>query len=208
MDPDRPTPELLIWAYRRGVFPMSNPDTGAMEWFSPDPRAILPLDRFHVPRRLERVRRSGRFAIATDTAFDQVIRECAAPRPRRERTWIDARLIDAYVRLHRRGLAHSIEAYRDGVLVGGLYGVQLGAAFFGESMFTEPARGGSDASKVCLVRLVELLRKQGFELFDTQLQNAHTARFGCTEIPRARYLERLSHALRRHSDWPEPGPLP
>jgi leucyl/phenylalanyl-tRNA--protein transferase len=207
VDPDRLSPELLVWAYQRGLFPMANPDTGALEWFSPDPRAILPLGALHVPRRLARVLRSGHFALATDTAFERVMRECAAPRPKRERSWIDERLVSAYTALHRLGLAHSVEAYRAGELVGGIYGVQLGRAFFGESMFSAIERGGRDASKVCLVRLVELLREHGFELFDVQLQNPHIARFGCTQISRPSYLRQLARALAAPGGWPDSGTL-
>ncbi len=203
VDPQQPTAELLIAAYVRGIFPMVDPRTGEIEWFSPDPRGIFPLDDgFHVPRRLARTVRSGRFEIRTDTAFEAVMRECAALRARRPQTWIDERLVVAYVDLHRRGAAHSLEAWRDGELVGGLYGVHLGGAFFGESMFSRPERGGTDASKVCLVHLVQLLRQHGFSLLDTQLSNPHLEQFNCLEIPRADYLTLLQRALRRPARWP------
>ena len=207
LDPDRPTPELLLEAYRRGIFPMADPDSGRIDWFSPDPRAIFPLDRFHVPRSVARAARSGRFEIATDTRFEAVMRECAAPDVGRERTWIDERLVAAYVGLHRLGHAHSVEAFRDGQLVGGLYGVHLGAAFFGESMFSRPERGGTDASKVCLVRLVELMRARGFLLLDTQFSTPHLARFGCIRIRRPVYLALLADAVAARADWPLPGAL-
>jgi leucyl/phenylalanyl-tRNA--protein transferase len=207
-DLDRPTPELLVEAYRRGIFPMADPDSGRIDWYSPDPRAVFPLERFHVPKSVARVVRSARFEVATDTAFEAVMRECAAPHAGRERTWIDERLVAAYVGLHRRGLAHSVEAFRDGELVGGLYGVHLGGAFFGESMFSRPERGGSDASKVCLVSLVELLRARGFRLLDTQFWTPHLARFGCVRVRRARYLELLADALAVRTTWPGPGVLP
>jgi leucyl/phenylalanyl-tRNA--protein transferase len=205
LDPDRPTPELLLAAYARGIFPMADPDSGRIEWYSPDPRAVFPLDRFHVPKSVARAVRSGRFELATDTAFEAVMRECAAPGPGRERTWIDERLVEAYVGLHRLGAAHSVEAWRDGRLVGGLYGVHLGGAFFGESMFSRAESGGTDASKVCLVRLVEILRAHAFRLLDTQFWTPHLARFGCTRIRRAHYLELLAEALEVRADWPPPG---
>ena len=200
--PQQPSAELLIAAYARGIFPMADPHTREIEWFSPDPRGIFPLDDFHVPRRLARTVRAGRFEIRTNTAFETVMQECAALRARRPQTWIDERLIAAYVDLHRRGAAHSLEAWRDGALVGGLYGVHLGGAFFGESMFSRPERGGTDASKVCLVHLVTLLRRQGFSLLDTQLSNPHLEQFNCLEIPRADYLVLLQRALRRPARWP------
>ncbi len=194
-------------AYVRGIFPMADPDTGRVEWFSPDPRAILPLEAFHVPHSLARLARSSRFELRTDGSFERVMRECARPRPGRERTWIDERLIAAYVGLHRIGAAHSVEAWRDERLVGGLYGVHLGAAFFGESMFCRPEEGGRDASKVCLLRLVELLRARGFRLLDTQFSTEHLERFGCVQVPRPRYLGLLADALAHEATWPEPGVL-
>ena len=208
LDPARPTAELLVRAYVRGIFPMADPDTGRVEWFSPDPRAILPLESFHAPRSLERVARASRFELRTDGCFEQVMRECAQPRPGRERTWIDERLVAAYLGLHRIGAAHSVEAWREGKLVGGLYGVHLGAAFFGESMFCRPEDGGRDASKVCLLRLVELLRARSFHLLDTQFSTEHLERFGCVPVARARYLALLADALAHEATWPEPGVLP
>ena len=202
VDPQEPSAELLIAAYVRGIFPMVDPRTREVEWFSPDPRAIFPLDGFHVPRRLARTVRARRFEIRTNSAFEAVMRECAVLRARRPQTWIDERLISAYVDLHRRGAAHSIEAWRAGDLVGGMYGVHLGGAFFGESMFSRPERGGTDASKVCLVHLVQMLRQHGFTLLDTQLSNPHLEQFNCLEIPRADYLVLLQRALRRPARWP------
>ncbi len=195
-------------AYVRGIFPMADPDTGRVEWFSPDPRAILPLDGFHVPHSLARVARSSRFEVTSDVCFERVMRACAVPRPGRERTWIDERLVGAYLGLHRIGAAHSIEAWRDGKLVGGLYGVHLGAAFFGESMFCRPEEGGRDASKLCLLRLVELLRERGFRLLDTQFSTGHLERFGCVQVPRGRYLAELQEALAHEATWPAAGVLP
>lgn len=207
LDPERPTAELLVRAYVRGIFPMADPATGRVEWFSPDPRAILPLDAFHVPRSVARVARADRFELKTDCCFERVMRECARPRPGRERTWIDERLVSAYLGLHRIGAAHSVEAWRDDRLVGGLYGVHLGAVFFGESMFCRPEDGGRDASKVCLVRLVEILRSRGFRLLDTQFTTGHLERFGCLQVSRARYLALLREGLEHEATWPEPGLL-
>jgi len=200
--PVRPaTPEALIAAYRRGEFAMADGETGELEWRDPDPRAILPLDGIRVARRLARVERAGRFAIRVDTDFAAVLRACAKPRPGSEEVWIDTRLARAFTRLHELGVAHSVEAWRDGALVGGLFGVRLGAAFFGESMFHRAELGGRDASKVCLVRLVEGLVAGGFELLDVQYLTPHLASLGCVEIPRRDYLERLGRALRAAADW-------
>ncbi len=197
MSAEGPSPDELIAAYASGVIPAADPGRE-----TPDPCAILPLDGLRVSRKLAKLVRSGRFEIRTDTAFGAVLRGCAEPGPGRQEVWLDAPLIRAYTRLHERGLAHSIEAWRDGALVGGLYGVGLGAAFFGESMFHRPEAGGSGASQVCLVALVERLRAGGFELLDVQYLTPHLARFGCIEIPRAEYLGRLARALRRRASWP------
>jgi leucyl/phenylalanyl-tRNA---protein transferase len=192
---------LLLSAYRRGWFPMADPLTGAIRWYHPDPRAILPLERFHVPASLGRELRRGRFDIRCDTAFEQVMRACAAPRPDEDLSWIDDRFIEAYTQLHRAGHAHSVEAWRDGRLVGGLYGVHVGGAFMGESMFSRPDLGGTNASKVCLVHLVGWLRHRGFLLLDTQFRTPHLDRFGCLEVSREQYLELLAEALAREVDW-------
>ncbi len=181
-------PGLLVHAYRQGIFPMGM-DDGSIGWFSPDPRGIIPLDGFHVPARLQRVLRSGRFTTSLDRDFEGVMRACAADRE--EGTWITEEIVASYVALHRLGLAHSVEVWRGGALVGGLYGVHLAGAFFGESMFhTE-----TDASKVALVTLVEHLRARGFTLLDIQWVTPHLARFGAVEIPRTDYLIRLAEAL-------------
>jgi len=180
---------------------MADPRTGRIDYYSPDPRAILPLDDLHVPRSLARVAKSGAFELRSDTAFERVIRACAEPRADRRETWLDERLIAPYVELHRAGFAHSVEAWRGGELVGGLYGVHLGAAFFGESMFSRPESGGRDSSKLCLVQLVEWLRAGGFRLLDTQFKTAHLQRFGCVEIPRAHYLKLLEAAVQRRARW-------
>jgi leucyl/phenylalanyl-tRNA--protein transferase len=202
-DPEHPTPELLLWAYRRGIFPMADPITGEMGWYSPDPRGIIPLVGFRVSRNLARAVRQRRFDIRCDTAFGEVMRACAKPRSRDDLPWIDDRLITAYAGLHRLGHAHSVEAWREGTLVGGLYGVQIGAAFFGESMFVFPNLGGTNASKICLVHLVGHMRRRGFTLLDTQFVNPHLRQFGCIEIPRAEYLHRLADAVARPVTWGE-----
>jgi len=201
IDPDRPTPELLVWAYCRGIFPMADPDTAEMGWYSPDPRGIIPLAGFRIPKNVARAARQGRFDIRSDTAFQRVIEACAAPRARDNPTWIDTRLINAYAGLFEMGRAHSVEAWRDGELVGGLYGVHLGAAFFGESMFVRPESGGTNASKICLVHLVRHLKRRNFALLDTQFVNPHLEQFGCTEISREEYLRRLGEAIARPAVW-------
>lgn len=197
-----PTPEALLAGYRSGAFALPNRETGEVEWLSPDPRAILPLDGLRVPHSLAGVARSGRFEIRSDTAFEAVVRACAEPRPGREELWLDEPTVRAHNRLHELGMAHSVEAWRGGALVGGLFGVQLGAAFFGESMFHRAELGGRDASKVCLIRLVEWLCAGGFELLEVQYLTPHLARLGCVEIPRADYLQRLERALGRRASWP------
>ena len=175
--------ELLLHAYRNAVFPMASPD-GEIAWYSPDPRGIIPLDEgFRVPHGLRRTLKKGRFEIRVDTAFETVMRECAA----REETWINEEIIASYTALHRLGHAHSVEAWLEGRLAGGLYGVALGGAFFGESMYHEV----TDASKVALHALVMRLRARGFELLDTQWLTPHLETFGAVEIPRADYRGRL-----------------
>ena len=181
-------PSLLVRAYREGIFPMAL-EHGEIGWFSPDPRGILPLDGFHVPSRLARVVRQGRFQIAIDRDFGRVMRECAADRE--EGTWISRDIVEAYGALHRLGLAHSVEAWLDGDLVGGLYGVHLGGAFFGESMFHRV----TDASKVALVALVDRLTRHGFRLLDVQWTTPHLERFGAIAVSRREYLRRLRQAL-------------
>lgn len=184
--------ELLISAYASGWFPMAVKE-GEIRWFSPDPRGILPLDAFHLPGRLARVVRRGLFRIQIDTAFETVIRGCAEAERNRDDpgTWISDEIIQSYVALHRRGLAHSVEAWRSDRLAGGLYGVALGGAFFGESMFHRE----TDASKVALVALIERLRSRGYVLLDTQWVTEHLEQFGAVEILREDYLKRLEAAL-------------
>jgi leucyl/phenylalanyl-tRNA--protein transferase len=181
------SPRRLLQAYRRGIFPWYDEDYPVC-WWSPDPRAILELDGFHVSRRLRRTMRSGRFSIAINQAFGDVIRGCA---DRTEGTWIIPDMIAAYEKLHDLGWAHSVEVYRDGKLAGGLYGVAVGGLFAGESMFSRQ----TDASKAALAFTVNRLRERGFQLFDIQMLTEHTARLGATEIPRAEYLDRLRQAL-------------
>ncbi len=193
----------LLDAYRRGFFPMADPGQEDLQWFNPDPRGIIPLEPgegLHIPRRLRDRVRSGRFELTTDAAFGAVMRGCAMPRGSDRQTWIDGRIIGAYTALHRAGHAHSIEAWLPGgtagrTLVGGLYGVHIGGAFFAESKFHVAGAGGTDASKVCLVHLIAHLRRRGFALLDTQFWNPHIDQFGCREIPRAEYLHRLERAL-------------
>jgi leucyl/phenylalanyl-tRNA---protein transferase len=183
-------PELLLAAYRRGIFPMAVDKRNRIGWFSPDPRAVIPLDeRFHIPHGLRRVLKQAKFEITVNTDFDTVIRECAK---RKEGTWISPGIIESYNKLHRLGCAHSVETRLDGKLVGGLYGVAIGGAFFGESMYHR----ATDASKVALVALVERLRARGYVLLDTQWTTPHLQQFGTFEIPRHEYLWRLEHALK------------
>jgi leucyl/phenylalanyl-tRNA--protein transferase len=181
--------DALINAYASGWFPMAVAP-GEIRWYSPDPRGIIPLDTFHVPSRLARTLRARRFEIRVDTAFAEVMRACAE-RQDQEGNWIDAEIIDSYCALHARGFAHSVETWRDGQLVGGLYGVALGGAFFGESMFHRVA----DASKAALVALVARLRTRRFVLLDTQWVTDHLLQFGAAEISRRRYLRLLDQAL-------------
>src|SRR5262245_43490020 len=167
-------------------------DDGAIYWYEPNPRAIIPLDTFHVPRRLARTARNGGFEVRVDTSFRAVMAACAEPTPDRATTWIAPEMIDAYTELHALGFAHSVETWREGRLVGGLYGVAIRGLFAGESMFSRER----DASKVALVHLVERLRHGGFRLLDTQfIVGGHMLQFGTIEIPRAEYKRRLAQAL-------------
>ncbi|HUL74293.1 MAG TPA: leucyl/phenylalanyl-tRNA--protein transferase [Vicinamibacterales bacterium] len=187
-------PALLVRAYREGIFPMGL-EGGEIGWFSPDPRGIIPLDAFHVPSRLARVVRHGTFEVRVDTRFEDVMRACAARE--NDGTWITEEIIDSYTALHRLGVAHSIETWHAGSLAGGLYGVHLGGAFFGESMFHRV----TDASKVALVALVDRLVRRNFVLLDVQWLTAHLEQFGAIEIPRARYLAMLKPALARECSF-------
>jgi len=184
---------LLLNAYSQGIFPMADED-GTIYWYDPDPRAILPLDKFHIPRSLARRIRKGGFEVRFDTAFTEVMLACAEPVPNRadrEKTWINAEFIEVYSQLHQLGFAHSVETWLDNELVGGLYGVSLRGLFAGESMFSRV----TDTSKIALVYLVERLRQSGFCLLDIQFMTPHLKRFGAVEILRADYQARLAHAL-------------
>jgi leucyl/phenylalanyl-tRNA--protein transferase len=185
-------PDLLLKAYASGVFPMAESATDLeVFWVRPETRGIIPLDAFHVPKSLRKVIRQHRFDIRIDTDFAGVIEGCAEIRGERHTTWINAPIREAYMQLHERGHCHSVEAWEDGRLAGGLYGVTLGRVFFGESMFSRE----TDASKVCLVHLVERLRQRGFELLDTQFTTEHLKRFGAIDVQRARYEKMLEGAL-------------
>ncbi|MCC6717953.1 MAG: leucyl/phenylalanyl-tRNA--protein transferase [Acetobacteraceae bacterium] len=192
------TPELLVRAYRAGFFPMAEArDTERLYWLDPEQRGILPLDGFHLPRRLRRTVDSGDFTVTADADFAGVIAGCAAAAPGREDTWINPEIEQLFTELHRRGQAHSVESWQGGQLVGGLYGVALGGAFFGESMFSRV----TDASKVALVHLVARLRLGGFVLLDTQFVTSHLTRFGAIEIPRDSYKLLLASALEAPAAW-------
>ncbi len=194
-------PERLLEAYRHGIFPWYNESQPIM-WWSPDPRAVLFPTRLHVSRSLRRSIRRGLFTVTLDSCFPKVMTRCADPRPQHRDggTWITQSMIAAYARLHELGYAHSVEAWREGQLVGGLYGVALGGAFFGESMFARTA----DASKVALVSLVRQLQAWGFQIFDCQQPSPHIMAFGAEAIPRREFLEHLSAALKlpdRRGRW-------
>lgn len=200
------TPEVLLKAYAVGIFPMAETaDDPGLHWIEPELRGVLPIDDFHIPKRLKRTVKSDRFEIRVDSDFDGVIDGCAAPAPGRRKTWINARIRRLYGDLHRLGACHSVEAWLDGELVGGLYGLKLGAAFFGESMFSR----ATDASKVALVHLVARLKAGGYKLLDTQFINDHLVQFGVIEIPRAIYQMQLEAALSapmgNFDVWPKAG---
>jgi len=180
------SPDVLVAAYENGIFPMDV--DGSIQWFSPDPRAILDLEGFHVPETLGHRYRQGAFEIRIGTRFEEVIRSCGK---RQEGTWISEEIVAAYTTLWAKGQAHSVECWQDGELAGGLYGVALGGAFFGESMFHRR----TDASKIALVALVNRMRNRDFTLLDVQFSTPHLAKFGVIEIPRAEYIQRLGHAL-------------
>jgi leucyl/phenylalanyl-tRNA---protein transferase len=177
---------LLLEAYCRGIFPMAV-EKGEIAWFSPDPRGIIPLDSFHIPHGLRRSLRKNSFEVRVNTAFEAVIRACGE----RAETWISSEIAQSYLNLHELGFAHSVETWQENQLVGGLYGVSVYGAFFGESMFHRVA----DASKVALVALVERLREREFRLLDTQYTTPHLRSFGAVEIPRAKYMRLLKQAL-------------
>lgn len=201
--------ELLLHAWSQGLFPMADGRQGRVSFYEADPRSILPLTDcgLRVPRSLRTLVRSGRFEVRSDAAFGRVIRACADQD--RAGSWINDWIIDAYDRLHAAGHAHSVEAYRDGRLVGGLYGVHMGGVFFGESMFTARGEGkeGSGASKVCLVHLWHHLRRRGFSMLDTQFANDHMRQFGIEEVPLPVFRQMLASALATTAAWRpfEPG---
>ena len=198
----RLTPELLLRAYAHGLFPMAeHRNERGLFWVDPEQRGILPLDHFHLPRRLARTVRHGPFSVSVDRDFAATIRACAEPGPGRRDTWINDEIIALYVELHELGYAHSVECRQETALLGGLYGVSLGGAFFGESMFSR----ATDASKVALVHLVARLRAGGYRLLDTQFLTKHLAQFGAVEIAREKYLALLADALRHDADfWAAP----
>ena len=185
-------PERLLEAYCHGIFPWYEEDQPIL-WWSPDPRAVLFPDKLHVPRSLDKTIRRGHFTVTLDTRFRDVMMECAGPRPQYPEggTWITPAMIEAYTRLYEQGYAHSIETWQEGNLVGGLYGVAIGGAFFGESMFSR----ATDASKVALVTLIRQLQTWGFQIFDCQQASPHVMRLGAEEIPRRVFIEHLNAAL-------------
>jgi leucyl/phenylalanyl-tRNA--protein transferase len=190
------TPQILLKAYSCGLFPMSeSADDPELFWVDPEVRGIIPLDKFHIPRSLKKVINRGIFDIKINTDFPQVMRECAKETDDRPTTWINDTILKLYHELHLTGHAHSIEAWKDGELVGGLYGVSLGSAFFGESMYSRV----TDASKVCLAFLVKHMIKNNFTLLDTQFTTDHLIRFGAVDIPRDVYSILLSKAMEVHS---------
>lgn len=202
------TPDLMLRAYRAGLFPMAESRRGdRLYWLDPERRGVIPLDAgFHMPRRLLRTVLSGPYRVTADADFAAAIAGCAAPAPGREDTWINPEIEFLFLALHRQGHAHSIEVWQEDALIGGLYGVVLGGAFFGESMFSR----ARDASKVALVHLVARLRLGGFTLLDSQFLTEHLAQFGAHEIPRAEYKRRLAHAVNATATWhaaPDPAGL-
>jgi leucyl/phenylalanyl-tRNA---protein transferase len=192
------TPEVLLRAYACGIFPMAeSADDPSLFWVEPEMRGVIPLDDFHISSRLARTVRADTFTVTVDTAFKAVIAGCAAPQPGRDDTWINRRIRELYIGLHELGHSHSVEVWENGDLVGGLYGVNLGRAFFGESMFHR----ARDASKVALVHLVARLIEGGFTLLDTQYVTEHLRSFGATEVPRRRYRALLDKAIMGDADF-------
>jgi len=192
------TPQVLLKAYSVGIFPMAESarDPGLF-WVEPELRGVIPLDEFHVPRSLAKFMRGKPFEISVDRDFEAVIEACAEATPDRPQTWINQRIRKLYCQLHEIGHCHSVECRQDGELVGGLYGVRLGAAFFGESMFSR----ATNASKVALVHLVERLRAGGFSLLDTQFTTDHLVRFGAIDVPRAAYSRMLERAIAQNAEF-------
>jgi len=193
------TPELLLKAYSIGIFPMAESrHDPELHWIDPEQRGILPLDGLHVPRRLRRSLRREAYEVRCNTAFGEVLRACAKPAAKRPDTWINPAIEHLVMELHAMGFAHSVESWRDGELLGGLYGVSLGGCFFGESMFSR----ATDASKIALVHLVFRLRKGGFTLLDTQFTTPHLSQFGVVDISREAYRERLAKAINVPAEFP------
>ena len=190
------TPELVLNAYCSGYFPMADPLTGEVSWYSPDPRAIVPLDGFKASRSLRGKVKREVFTLRFNTACESVIRHCAE----RDETWISGEIVAVYARLHEMGYVHSVESWNGGLLAGGLYGIAIGGAFFGESMFSRE----TDASKVAMVHLVARLRERGFRLLDTQFMNDHIRQFGACEIPRPKYMRLLREALVLNTAFVDP----
>jgi leucyl/phenylalanyl-tRNA---protein transferase len=192
------TPKILLQAYAAGLFPMAeSADDPTLHWVDPEERGIIPLDAFHVPRSLRKTVIGGEFAIRVDTAFLRVITSCAEATNDRRTTWINDRILNLYTDLHKRGSCHSVESWFEGELVGGLYGVRIGAAFFGESMFSRR----TNASKVALVHLVARLNAGGFKLLDAQFMNNHLVQFGSHSLSRAKYKKQLRTALTASADF-------
>ena len=219
--------EAVLTAYAEGWFPMADPETGELAWYSPDPRTVFELGSFHVPRRLGRRVRSGRFCVTFDRAFGEVVAGCADPG--RDGAWISDEIAELFGELHEAGFAHSVEAWldvgemassrrdpgrlepvvrevggRERFLAGGIYGLALGGLFSGEAMFSRPDLGGTDASKVALVKLAERLRAGGFTVFDVQFANPHLEQFGCVDVARGEYLARVRAAVRAAAGWDLP----
>lgn len=192
------TPEIMLRAYAAGIFPMAeSADDPGLFWVEPEERGVIPLGGFHLPSRLARTVRSDRFEIRVDSDFEAVIAACAEARPDRPDTWINTRIREIYGELFRLGHVHSVECWREERLVGGLYGLSLGGAFFGESMFHRE----TDASKVALIHLVARLRRGGYRLLDAQFQTSHLAQFGTQEVPRASYQRQLEAAVAVSAEW-------
>jgi len=198
MEPLDLTPDMLLRAYAIGVFPMAEDrDDPDLFWIDPRMRGIIDMDRFYVPKRMKRTVRSGKYRVSFDEDFEGIMDGCAESTQRRPRTWINDKILTLYTSLHRMGHAHSVEVWEGDSLVGGLYGVTLGGAFFGESMFSRRR----DASKVALIYLVARLKRAGFTLLDTQFVTKHLERFGASEVPRADYRAMLADALNLHADF-------
>ncbi len=192
------TPQILLRAYSAGIFPMAeSAEDNALYWVEPELRGVIPLDTFHISHSLRKQLRKKTYEVRIDTAFDRVIEGCAARGPNRSNTWINARIRSLYTQLHRMGCCHSVEAWKNGALVGGLYGVRLGSAFFGESMFST----ATDASKVALVHLVARLNAGGYTLLDAQFITEHLKQFGAVEVARADYHRLLEAAIEKDADF-------